>query len=104
MRGFLLSRGHVPLTGEKAEYVVPNGVLYPFLAAMRALVEYDASSNARWKLDPKMFFDKNGLELMDNLIEQLEVVGNNPQTMGKTKTVYTALYNQARLLVADQAI
>ena len=52
-------------------------------------------------MDPIRFFDKNGAELMENLISQLEVLQNNPQTMGKTKTVYTALHDRARLLVAE---
>jgi hypothetical protein len=52
-------------------------------------------------MDPVVFFDKNGAELMENLISQLEVLQNNPQTMGKTKTVYIALHDRARLLIAD---
>jgi hypothetical protein len=91
----------LPLSGRRSEYVVPSGVLYPLLASLRALVQYNQNGRAEWRMDPIKFFDKFGAELMDNLLEQLGVVGDNPQTLGKTKTVYTALHNQAKLLVAE---
>ena len=36
------------------------------------------------------------------LIEQYELCGKNPSKTGKTKAVYTAIHNQARLLLADK--
>ncbi len=103
-RVFPKSPKTLPLTGVEAQYQVPTGVLYPLLGSMRALVRFPKEgkeSGTTWRMDPKEFFDKNGAELMENLISQLEVLQNNPQTMGKTKTVYTALHDRARLLVAD---
>jgi hypothetical protein len=102
-RVFPKSPKALPLTGVKVQYQVPTGVLYPLLASLRALVRFPKEDQkaATWRMDPFEFFDKNGAELMENLISQLEVLQNNPQTMGKTKTVYTALHDRARLLVAD---
>lgn len=91
------------LTGEQSEYLIPAGVLYPLLAALRALVCFPDAFNggATWKLDAFEFFERAGSELVENLISQLEVLQNNPQTMGKTRTVYTSLHDRARLLVAE---
>ncbi|MEX2286160.1 MAG: AIPR family protein [Planctomycetaceae bacterium] len=103
-RVFPKSPKTLPLSGLETQYQVPTGVLYPLLSSLRALVRYpkeDEKNGATWRMDPFAFFDKNGAELMENLISQLEVLQNNPQTMGKTKTVYTALHDRARLLVAD---
>ena len=104
-RVFVKADDHrLPLTHRKATYIIPSGVLYPLLASLRALLRFPGEGEkggATWIVDPCKFFDQNGAELMDNLISQLEVLQNNPQTMGKTKTVYTALHDRARLLVKD---
>jgi hypothetical protein len=92
----------LPLTGKKASHTVPTGVLYPLLQSLRAIVEYDSNGKAAWKTDPIKFFDRNSAELMDNLLGQLDVVGDNPQTLGKTRTAYTALYDRAKLLAYEQ--
>jgi len=103
-RVFPKSAKTLPLTGLGTQYQVPTGVLYPLLGSLRALVRFPKDgkkSGASWRVDPFEFFDKSGGELMENLIAQLEFVQNNPQTMGKTKPVYTALHDRARLLVAE---
>jgi hypothetical protein len=94
----------LPLTGVTSQYVIPTGVLYPLLASLRALIRFPKEGDAggaTWRIDPFEFFDRNGAELMENVISQLDVLQNNPQTMGKTKTVYTALHDRVRLLAAD---
>ncbi|HZV03478.1 MAG TPA: AIPR family protein [Gemmataceae bacterium] len=94
----------LPLTGIMPERQVPSGVLYPLLASLRALVRFPKvgeKSEAAWRIAPRDFFDKYGEELMENLFSQLEVFQSDPQKMGKAKTAYTALHNQALLLVAD---
>lgn len=88
----------LPLTGVQSNYVVPSGLIFPLLAALRALVEYDGTNIARWKSSPFDFFTQHGHELIGCLFEQVELLGGNPQTAGKKKAVYTALHNEARLL------
>jgi len=48
------------------------------------------------------FFEKYGAELVGTLIEQLDMLGGNPQTAGKKKPVYTALHDRARLLLSEE--
>lgn len=100
-QGFEQKEHILPLTGRKANYTVPSGVLFPLLASMRALVRYDSAGNASWKTSPFGFFDKHGADLVGTLIEQLELLGGNPQTAGKKKPVYLTMHDRARLLLAE---
>ena len=93
---------NLPLTGMLAHYVIPSGLTFPLLAALRALVGYDKAGKAYWKADANRFFEKYGGELVATLIEQLEMLGGNPNTAGKKKPVYTALHDRARLLLSDE--
>jgi hypothetical protein len=86
------------LTGSKSNYVIPSGLIFPLLASFRALVEYDDKKKARWKVNPTEFFDRYGSDLIGCLFEQVELLGNNPNTAGKKKAVYIAIHNEARLL------
>lgn len=101
-RIFPANRRVLPLTGKESKYTIPLGALYPLLAGFRGLVKYNTKGQATWYSDPFEFFTRHGASLVENLVDQLEVVGDNPQTLGKTKTVYTALHNQVRLLVLDK--
>jgi len=95
-------RQHVlHFTGLEANYVVPSGILFPLLAAMRALVSY-RDGKAFWKRDPIKFFDENGADLVGTLIEQVELLGGNPNVAGKKKPVYMTLHDRARLLLSEQ--
>jgi hypothetical protein len=103
--GFENRAHNLHLTGTKADYVVPAGVLFPLLASLRALLRYEGENEQKkavWKTDPFQFFDRNGAELVGTLFDQLELVGGNPQTAGKKKPVYTTLHDRARLLMADE--
>jgi hypothetical protein len=93
---------NLPLTGTEVNYVIPSGLIFPLLASLRALVGYDKTGKAYWKSDAVRFFEKYGGELVATLIEQLEMLGGNPNTAGKKKPVYTALHDRARLLLSDE--
>ncbi len=102
-RIFIKITKKLPLTGEDAPYVIPSGVLYPLLASMRALIGYDGRGEAYWLTNPQQFFDKYGSGLLDSLFDNLELTDNNPQTLGKKKPAYNALYDRAQnYLLRDQ--
>ena len=90
------------LTGADVNYVIPSGLIFPLLASLRALVGYKSTGEAYWKTSPTQFFEKYGAELVGTLIEQLDMLGGNPQTAGKKKPVYTALHDRARLLLSEE--
>jgi hypothetical protein len=89
------------LTGMESDREVPNGVLYPLLASLRALVRIE-NAQAQWITSPRKFFEEHGGELVENLISQLESLGNNPQTLGKNKVAYTSLFNLAKVRVLEK--
>lgn len=91
----------LPLTGTTSDYIVPSGLLFPLLASLRALVTYDKHDRASWRCNPFKFFDRYGADLVACLIEQVELLGGNPQTAGKKKAVYIAVHGQARLLLGE---
>jgi hypothetical protein len=93
---------HLPLTGVEVNYVIPSGLIFPLLASLRALVGYDKEGKAYWKADPARFFEKYGGELVATLIEQLEMLGGNPNTAGKKKPVYNALLDRAWRLLSEE--
>jgi len=90
----------LPLTGRQSEYQIDKGLVFPLLASLRCLLKFD-DGVASWRVDPNEFFEEFGPDLMGVLIEQYELCGRNPATTGKTKAVYAALHNQARLLLAE---
>ena len=93
----------LPLTGNQSNYVIPSGYIFPLVAGLRALVEYDDKGKASWKTDPFEFFNRHGADMVSCLMEQVELLGGNPQTAGKKKPVYTTLHDRVRLLLQDDA-
>ena len=99
-KGFENKSTTLPLTGRQSDYRIDKGVLFPLVASFRCLLDF-ADDGATWRMDPKAFFDEHGLDLMALLFEQYELCGRNPATVGKSRAVYSALYNQARLLFEE---
>jgi len=91
----------LPLTGRMTKFRIDKGLMFPLLAAFRALLGYK-HDDAFWLVNPEEFFNEYGPDLMATLIEQYELCKSNPATTGKTKAVYTALHNQARLLLSEK--
>jgi len=93
---FPKSNKQLPLTGRKSDRLVPSGVLYPLLASFRAIVQFHEMKPATWKTEPKQFLDDHGADLIARLISQLEDhLQNNPNTAGKSKSLYQSLYELA---------
>lgn len=92
---------HLPLTGAKADYALPSGVVFPLLASLRALVKYGQDGMACWQKDPFEFFEQKGADLVATLVGQLDMCKGNPQTLGKTGAVYMALHDRAKILAME---
>ncbi len=100
-KGFERKEFALALTGATTKFKVDRGLLFPLLACLRALLTFE-KGKAAWRVEPRAFFDAFGSELMETLIEWYEACRGNPQTTGKTKGVYTALHNHARLLLNER--
>lgn len=90
----------LPLTGAQVNYELPSGLIFPLLASLRVLVRYE-KGKAQWVRDPFEFFRAHRAELVDTLMDQVELLGGNPQTAGKKKAVYTTVHSKAKNLLAD---
>lgn len=88
------------LTGTQSNYIIENGILFPLLASLRALIKYSKDKTASWKKNPFRFYDEHAPILIAHLIEQLESVGNSPNMLGKSKLAYVAIHREAMLLLA----
>lgn len=91
----------LPLTGLQVNYVIPDAYIFPLLAAHRALVVYKGEK-AFWRIDPFVFFDKYGPELVSELMAHVKDSGNSANAAGKRKLVYTALHAKARLCLHEE--
>ncbi len=98
VKSFLLEGNPMELgfTGLKSNYKLPNGYIFPLLAAFRALVKYQ-DGLAIWQIEPFGFWDKHARHLVAELISNVDEIGGSPNKSGKTKTVYTALHKTAQL-------
>lgn len=87
----------LPLTETEVEYVVPDGWLYPVVASLRMLLNFPKGKSASWAMDPFQYFDKWGYELVGDVVEQSAAYGFNPQTVGKTRPVWSNLRGKVKL-------
>ena len=99
--GFIKKTHVLPLTGDAATYVIPSGVTFPLLASLRVLVQYDSKGKANWILNPLEFFNKHKADLVEVLMDQVDLLGGNPNTAGKKRAVYTTIYSRAKNLLTE---
>ena len=85
----------LPLTGQETRHVLPDGWLYPLLASFRVLLEWpkNAKDEVKWKIDPYEYFDKNGSELVIDVVGQSEDLGRNANAAGKSRMLWRGLRN-----------
>jgi hypothetical protein len=88
----------LPLTGTESKYHVEKGLLFPLLAAHRALLRFSAEGAASWREPPAEFFDQYGPDLVGRLFDEYEKLGKNPAAVGKNRSVYETLYEKAENL------
>jgi hypothetical protein len=81
-------------TGTQSEYRVDKGLIFPLLAAHRALLDFSADTTI-WKADPIDFFDKHGPDLVGKLFDEYDKLSKNPAAVGKNRSVYENLFEKA---------
>ena len=72
-------------------YVTPNGILFPILGALRALLE-EKDGVYCWKKNPFEILDKVGPELVATTIDRYRSYVSNPNAVGKDIGNWTLLY------------
>jgi len=92
-----MGRVNLPFTGKESIYRIPNGFIYPVLAAFRSLVEYKKDP-CEWKADPIKFFQELKLQLSSRVCDQAKEL-RNPNKLGKDKATWGRCYDLVRLEV-----
>ncbi|MDW7774006.1 MAG: AIPR family protein [Desulfobulbaceae bacterium] len=67
---------------------VPDGIIFPIIASLAAFAVHTPSG---WRIIPPKSFDEGELIKSASAVYQ-EIADSNPQTMGKSKACYSALY------------
>lgn len=93
---------HLKLTGAKIEYHVPDALIYPILAAFRALLEFPNGGPARWqvspvKIDPFKFWDEVGRTMVDDVMSTAKTLKDNPLQVGKFKGLWKNLHKTVEM-------
>ena len=92
-----------PLLFDKVQYGIPDGWVYPLLAAFRMLVKWPKGNkgSVEWITDPKKFFDEHGHELIEDLVEMSESLGRNANATGKQKGLWKMLRTNVQGTLAN---
>lgn len=75
-------------TKSEITYQVSIGFLLPIFGAFRALLKKNVDNNIEWHFDPLEIWEKSGLRLVQNTFD----TDTNPQSVGKSKTLWQANY------------
>lgn len=75
-------------TDEEVEYSYPDGLIFPLVYGLKALMEKDAKGQVRWKEDPSKFLD----DCLESIVKKYRVVLDaykfDPQKIGKNEGSY----------------
>lgn len=81
----------LPLTQQKTQFLIPDGWIYPILAAFRMLLRYSDTGPATWHLAPISFFDSIGASLVADVVDESEAMNRNPVAVGRARPLWNSL-------------
>lgn len=77
------------------QYKIPDGIIYPVIAAFRSLVETDDKTNKLvWKnnTSPLIVWEKVKTELASKIMNFANSIGDNPNAVGKDSNIWDLTY------------
>lgn len=74
-------------------YQITQGFIFPILAAFRSLIEINEDKTLKWIVDPLIVWDSVRGKLVTNTVEMSRQLGNNPQSAGKSNTLWVQNYD-----------
>ena len=90
--------GLVLLGKHKPSFSAPSGTTStPLVRLAQNAIINAKSSGAKWTLDPFSYFSEYGYELVGDVMEQSANYGYNPQTVGKSRPVWSGLRGRVKL-------
>lgn len=85
--------------GEKSKYGIPNGFVYPILAAFRSLLK-EENGRYVWKRNPFEVFELYGKMLVLRVCERALDL-KNPNKLGKETALWRGCYEGLKLAILD---
>lgn len=76
-------------------YKIPDGLIYPAVAAFRSLVTYNKTSQKyEWKnnVNPIQIWDKCKVNMASQIMNFASAIGDNPNTVGKDSNIWNLAY------------
>ncbi len=76
-------------------YKIPDGLIYPAVAAFRSLVGYNAATEKyEWKngINPIEIWDKCKVNMTSQIMNFASAIGDNPNTVGKDSNIWNLAY------------
>lgn len=98
---------HTKYYGYKTNYQISQGLLFPIVSSFRALVKQNADGSLSWEIDPLIVWNRIKAKLVNNTVEMSRSLGNNPQSAGKSATLWSQNYdavNTAKLQVMLESL
>jgi hypothetical protein len=90
----------LPFTQRESTYRIPNGFIYPVLAAFRNLIEIK-NGRCAWKADPIVFYEDLKAELATRVGEQAREL-RNPNKLGKDNATWGRCYDLVKMKVLEK--
>ncbi len=91
----------LPFTGQRIDYHIPNGWLFPMLAAFRANVRWDLSSQTfQWKIPIDKLLEVVIEDLVKVCVSEHRDNGLRPERVGKRESAYRQCYDKILLYLA----
>lgn len=79
-------------------YVLPKGLIFPIVAAFRALVKVDESTQLySWVMPPEKIWDKLGGKLINIIMTSSEDLSDSPDAVAKSPNTWDLLYKEVLL-------
>lgn len=89
----------LPLTQQTVQYLIPDGWLYPILAAHRMLLEFN--DEASWTMNPQTMFNNIGASLVADVVESSDAVGGSVVIVGRNRTLWSSLRKSVEMKRLD---
>lgn len=94
----------LPFLGRSMEYRVPNGWMYPILAAFRANLKQNRNGTLTWRQDLSTMLTDLMPSLVAVCIGEHKATGGRPELVGKREAAYSACYTKAQLYLSRKGL
>lgn len=79
-------------------YVLPKGIIFPIVAAFRALVKVDKSTQLySWEMSPEKIWNRLGGKLINIIMTSSEDLSDSPDAVAKSPNTWDLLYKEVLL-------